>query len=461
MFKKFVSNIPFNPSLINQISFYSKRLRQENSIRQTGFILITLTFLLQIFAITLPPKTTVARPGNDIVPGGFTTQAQAVQLCQSNTYNFGTILRNYGGMTCKTLEDGHIETIKSTDQNRQLYSMGRLPYGKPGEVAVEVAGAGTLFMRPLWSWDTGSASTYQAIVSKNIFGIPYMVLFSCGNLVVIGAPPQPSAEVIKPPAPNPAPNPTPTPIQPIIPKKTTPDPETCPMDSSILKTNPRCKVCPYNNSLLEDNKSCKPCDKANNQSDNLACITLSKLATNTTLNITDANNTTAKPNDVIQYLLTAKNTGSGTIKEFLVQDNLTDTLEYADVVDLHGGQINQNNVVSWPTVNIESGQNVQKFITIKIKNTLPNTSSPLSNPGSFDLVINNVYGNATNIKLEADIVKSVESITTTTLPNTGPGISLVVSFITVAFTGYFFARSRLMKKELDIIRQDYASSGGN
>ena len=51
MFKKLISNLPFNPSLIGQVSFYAKRLRKEESIRRAGFGFMALAMFIQLFAV--------------------------------------------------------------------------------------------------------------------------------------------------------------------------------------------------------------------------------------------------------------------------------------------------------------------------------------------------------------------------------------------------------------------------
>jgi hypothetical protein len=67
----------------------------------------------------------------------------------------------------------------------------------------------------------------------------------------------------------------------------------------------------------------------------------------------------------------------------------------------------------------------------------------------------NTYGNEVCINVEkpvpAVIRGNVES-----LPNTGPGTSMVITFMAMLIIGFFYARSRILAKEVDIIRYDYA-----
>ena len=126
MFNRLLANLPFNPSLVAQISFYGQRMRREASIRRLGFLFVALAFAVQFFAVVSPPQASLAASNNDLVNGGFSTPAEAADDCNSNVADFGTILANYG-ITCAKVASAPTITIHSTDFNRQLFSMGRLP----------------------------------------------------------------------------------------------------------------------------------------------------------------------------------------------------------------------------------------------------------------------------------------------------------------------------------------------
>ena len=159
------------------------------------------------------------------------------------------------------------------------------------------------------------------------------------------------------------------------------------------------------------------------------------------------------------YTLTVKNTSGNTpINGYVFEENMSDVLQYADITDLHGGTKDDKNIVRWPAVDIAPNQSVSKDITVKVKAKIPQTSSAGTNPGSYDMIMTNVFGDTVNIKLKKSARKQVET-TTTSLPNTGPGETLLVGFVITMAAGYFFARSRLMVKELEIVRDDYASGG--
>lgn len=447
-FKKLLSNLPFNPSLIGQVSFYAKRLRKEQAVRRLGFVFVALALVIQLFAVISPPEPTLAESNNDVIRGGFSSRSQAVNYCRSNTRDFRNILAYYK-ISCDALAKAATKTIRSTDHGKQLHSMGRVPQGpriartnKPtNEYSVMINGT-EYFMRNLWSWDSRDYSTYKVLQLKNSDGTTIMLMYSCGNIVTIGK--------YTPPKPKPKPKP---------PKPEEPK-DVCPNIEGIQTKEEDCDVCPNVPEIQLNPDECYPCPEAEEDESSTACVEFRKSASNQTQGLDDANGTLAQAGDVIVYTLSAENKGTGEIKDFIMDENLSDVLEYADIVDLNGGQLDQNSVVVWPKETIAAGTTLTKTITVKVKNPIPQTPASSTDPTSYDLVMNNVfYGDAVNIELPADVVKSTEMLVET-LPSTGPGTTVAIGFVVTAVASYFFARSRLMAKELDIVRTDYASTGG-
>jgi uncharacterized repeat protein (TIGR01451 family) len=461
MFEKLLSLMPYSPAMSHQMAFYSRRMREEASIRRIGTVFIFLAFLVQFFAVLNPPQPTVAASSNDLINGGISSRAEAVTTCQNNTHHYGDIMEYYG-ISCADIASAEKVTIKSTGENKQLFSLGRLAYGKQGETPASIKGA-SYFWRYLWSWDTGAFSTYTALkLHSHVTNKTFWILFSCGNLTTIGVPskvtpPQPTA---LPTTPN-----SHVPVTPTTPPPTTttpppPPPKTpvCELDSSLPKNDVRCHPCEYNSSILKDSAECKPCDKSISSADLLACVGFSKTASNITAGIADANGTQAKAGDVITYTIFAKNNGKAAVKNFAFQENLSDVLDYANVTDLHGGSLSNEGVVSWPSETIAANETAKHQITVKVKDPIPQTPTSTSDPGHFDLTMTNVYGNTVNITLPGSPAKTVET-TAATLPNTGPGTSLFMAAAFVIVSSYFWARSRLLSDEAMIAVHESTSGG--
>lgn len=84
MFNKFLSNIAVNPSFLNQFTFYSKRLKKEESIRKLGLVFIVLSMLVQVTASLFPAELSLAASSNDVIYGGVSSKADLVSKCNNN-----------------------------------------------------------------------------------------------------------------------------------------------------------------------------------------------------------------------------------------------------------------------------------------------------------------------------------------------------------------------------------------
>ncbi len=191
-------------------------------------------------------------------------------------------------------------------------------------------------------------------------------------------------------------------------------------------------------------------------------INTDKAVGNLTQKIADANNTVAKPGDILRYRLLISNTGSAPKTMELngeYGESIADILEYSDLTDKGDANYNdKTHFLSWSEVTINPGQTIEKTFTVTVKNPLPATPASASNPLSFDYVLHNKYGRSVNVKLDKPASKIIEQ-TATTLPNTGPGTSMIISAIATVIFGYFFYRSRLLSKELELVHHEFSAGG--
>ena len=453
--------------------------------------MVSLAMVLQMFAVISPPQSSLqASPNTDLINGGFSTKQQAVNHCRNNTQNYKKIMDHFG-ISCDNISDATVTNIAPRDHDGKLHSMGRLAYGVKGETPIRVDGVGTLYVRHFWSLN--HEPSYKALKLKNKQGKTVYILFSCGNIVSIGIPQEAPPDDVCPNKPGRQTNKEDCdvcenikgvqldekdcdvcPDKPgtqtnknkcdVCPDKSGvqtsyKDCDVCPKIPGVQTNKDKCDVCPNIDSEQTNESQCKPCEDSQTKTDLTACLEYTKKATNETQGIDDANGTTAKPGDVIVYTMSTKNTGKIDIKNYVVNEGISDVLDYADVVNLHGGTKGEYDIVSWPATTIKAGEAITNQVTVKIKDVLPNTPASSSDPEHYNMVMTNVYGDTVNIKLPPSITKQTE-IVTTQLPNTGPGTSLVIGFTLTFIVAYFFARSRLMAKELDIVRTEFGNAGG-
>lgn len=192
-------------------------------------------------------------------------------------------------------------------------------------------------------------------------------------------------------------------------------------------------------------------------------IVTDKNVANVTQKIADANNTTAKPGDNLRYTLTITNAGDGVAKNLALTgeygESINDVLEYSDLTDKGDATFDPTtNYLTWSAVTIQPGQTITKTFSVKVKDPLPATPISASDPLSYDFVMHNKYGRVVSVKLDKPATKVVEQAATT-LPNTGPSSSMMVTVFTVIIIGYFFFRSRLLARELELVHREYSAGG--
>jgi hypothetical protein len=224
----------------------------------------------------------------------------------------------------------------------------------------------------------------------------------------------------------------------------------CPLASEITQTNPDCRPCEDNPAIWYKDKDCR------------SEFELTKSVKNISQIINDANNTTAKPGDRLEYRLTVRNVGT-TTGTYSIEDNLADVLEYADLVDAGGGTllkkgadvpVEKINTISWPAIDIKAGESIEKIISVQVKSAIPATPQSLGNSESYNCrIVNDFAGNHTTTLLDCPPQKAVEQVVTE-LPRTGTTENLLFAGSVLAVVVYFYARSRQMKKEVRLIRRD-------
>jgi hypothetical protein len=185
-----------------------------------------------------------------------------------------------------------------------------------------------------------------------------------------------------------------------------------------------------------------------------ARIEVGKDAKNVTQGNVAATTVPAKEKDRIVFTLTAKNMG-GSPKEFVFVDTLSDTLEYAKVIDTGGGTFDeQKKTLTWPAVTLQPGASDSRTFAIQILDTIPATPQGLSDPSSYDCRIENTFLSAyVVIPVTCATPKVVEQVVTE-LPTTGPAENMIFAGIVFAIVVFFYYRSKQLGTEVRLIRRD-------
>ncbi|MEO5950829.1 MAG: isopeptide-forming domain-containing fimbrial protein [Candidatus Saccharimonadales bacterium] len=227
----------------------------------------------------------------------------------------------------------------------------------------------------------------------------------------------------------------------------------CALNPELVKTNPDCKPCENDATIWYKDKDCT------------SVFEVKKTVSNITQLLNNADNTTAKTSDTLEYKLSVKNTGNET-GSFTIKDNIGDVLEYADLVDAGGGRVvtaglgvpvETVGTITWPTVFIKPGQTITKVVSVKVKATIPATPQSPSNPESYNCrMVNDFVGNNTTVMVDCPKEKVVEQVVME-LPHTGASENILFAGAVLAIATYFYARTRQVKKEVRLIRRDLNS----
>ena len=185
----------------------------------------------------------------------------------------------------------------------------------------------------------------------------------------------------------------------------------------------------------------------------LPTVKYSKSARNLTQATEDASLKLVNGGDKIQFHLTATNTGTSAI-EVPISDRLSDTLEYAQLVDTGGGKFDSEEyTLTWDNVTLQPGESQSRAFLVQLIDPVPATPQGLTDSSSHDCVMTNTFGNTVNLAVACPSVKMIES-TVGDLPKTGIGANIAFSLILLSLTIYFYARSRQLQTEIRIIRRD-------
>lgn len=199
---------------------------------------------------------------------------------------------------------------------------------------------------------------------------------------------------------------------------------------------------------LDDCK--KPCDT---NTESCVSVTESKTAKNLTQNV-DATTTVAQASDRVEYTIYLENVGTvATTKN--VSEELSDVLEYADLTQNGGGTFDANShILSWGDIRLKPGEKASYSFVVTLKGTIPTMARGQSDPGSFDCIMLNSFGNSVKVDVACTAPKIVEQ-TVEELPSTGPGENMLFAGVVGSIVTFFYTRSRQLGKEVRLIRKDF------
>ncbi len=520
MFKKIVSRISFSPALVAQLGFYAKRLRKEQATRRLGLIFVALALVVQSLVVFRAPEPANAAHASDMVPGGL-------GWTNPDINRFLALYDSNSGWTKSAADYFGITRADITAARYGTFKVGnKIGWGwdtqMPGTTAVPIKDANGTHVRTLY----GRTINHYYPPSKDIpafIGYSerigwFAINVECGNIVTDVYAPKPLPAPAKITASKTGVNITQGKVD--ATKTTARENDVISYTVSakneggtakevalvdtiadVLKfsqltdagggtldtakgtlTWPSVTLAPaqsvsktyrvkMNASLVTDTDSCTMqnvfLDK--NLTVKVGCstppanIVVAKTATNVSQGNTDATKTTAMSRDRITYTLVAENTG-GTAKEFTFEDHLSDTLEYATLIDNGGATVNEETgVLLWPAVTLKPGAKEIRTITVQVAASIPSTPTGLSQASSYNCKMENAFSVTTTsgpasastvIPVDCPAPKVVIEQTVQELPKTGAGANIIFASIVLALAAFFYFRSRQLGTEVRLIRRN-------
>lgn len=483
MFKDRVSQLSLSPSSTTQLAHYARAVRKERSARALAVLAILGVLVLQVAILTAPPTPANGASLNDLIYGGAINKQDLIVAYDSSSSL--QALYGYFGISRPQLDDSQPSTLGHA--NRFNYVVGRLAYFA-NDTPVTV-GSATYFARKFSAiypqpQPVSAASAKILLLPPSPRG-PMAVLLASGDLMVNKIP----AQQPVPPATatntsdlndNNTPSVTCSSLKASLSSGPAPLRETFSGTTATTKDNVKGYSFNFGDGQQLSTTSAtashvyavpgsysvtlQPIGASlQTQSAGQACrLNLSVLAPpvskrTSVIDLTQnkASGFIARPGDLVRYTLLTTN-ASTVAASVAVTDNLSYVLQYAQPIDVSGAQIHAD-IISWPSVPLAAGKTVTRIFTVRVKSPIPAVPEGLSDPLSYNLAMNNVYGNASRIDVQPPTSKLIER-SSANLPEPGNTLSIVVLGLTALLVVFFYARNRQLELECKRLLHDF--SGG-
>jgi uncharacterized repeat protein (TIGR01451 family) len=202
MFKKLITNLPFQPPLLGQVAFYVHRLRQETVLRRAGFILIALTLVVQMFAIFSPSKASLATSSGDIIYGA-TSRNDVLNAYVNNHDQLGRndikAIYNYYGIGEAQIKSATLTKVKESSSVNYINTSRTTTKFPDTFVKIPGASDGGIYEFPLEYWRQSQyPDGYPALKGTSTYGFTFWILLKgCGNIVFEKGAKKPDLDIVK------------------------------------------------------------------------------------------------------------------------------------------------------------------------------------------------------------------------------------------------------------------------
>lgn len=189
MFRKLISNLPYSPTLITEVGFYAKRLREEDVTRRVTVLFVVLTLIMQSLAVFSPPESANASSEQDIIRGGVSSLSDFLIRYDHNEDDIKDIFTTVG-ITRSEIVTAHQATITTANDTYILSRYGQLS-ANSSEISLtyqrSAGGVGVRYFSPLKSI-TDTSQSFSGWTGRSASLGWFGIVQSSGSLAVHGIP---------------------------------------------------------------------------------------------------------------------------------------------------------------------------------------------------------------------------------------------------------------------------------
>lgn len=395
MFRKIVTELAFSPTLVGNLGYYIKTLRNEASKRQIGLIFTLLTVMVQLITVLAPPESANSNNPEIFTETGVESPEQYLEYFDQNTANIRDLFTSLG-ITRSEVEAAKQEKLLPT-HNAVFWSLNntRTEENTAYSFRNSRGETSTAFYQPI-SPNLYGSSVYTGSSSR--LGGNFSVTKAGANLITDITPPSNCSVWLKSP--------------------------TTPLEVDTWTKDDRC----------------------------LSVVALSLTARKISSNTPGADQLSAL--DRVAYTISVKNMSEKTVP-LIPSINLEDILEYSRILDYGGGEYDFNTKnLTWNATDLAPENNLGRTFIVQLLPTIPATAKGQYITASYDCQMTASFGNSIKASVDCPVMKQVEKITSS-LPYVPPSITITSGVVLLAVVSFLYARSRQQLSEIYIIRHNH------
>ena len=395
MFRKIVTELAFSPTLVGNLGYYVKTLRNEASRRQIGLIFTLLAVTVQLITVLAPPESANSNNPKVFTETGVESVGQYLEYFDQNTANIKDLLISLG-ITRSEIEAAKPEKLPLTS-SAVFWSTDNARTEENTAYSFRNSSGGTsiAYYQPLTP-DLYDSPAYTGSSSR--LGGTFSITKDGANLVTETSPPSSCSTWLASP--------------------------TTPLEVGSWTKDDKCL------SIVNLSLTARKISSSSPGADQLSVL------------------------DRVAYTLSIKNISEETVP-LIPSISLQDILEYSRILDYGGGEYDfDTKKLTWKATDLAPKSKLDRTFIVQLLPTIPATAKGQYITASYDCQMTATFGNGIKIPVNCPVTKHVEQITGS-LPHVPPSSTIISGVTLLAIVAFMYARSRQQLSEMYIIRHNH------